>query len=113
MPKNYERLILAKCQNCGQIYVPPIYMCTVCGNKEPLEMTASGEGKMLSYTTIRVPPLGFIDQAPYEIAVIRLKEGINLTGRLADLNGRNIEIGDSVSYLRKDDQGAYWFKLVK
>lgn len=77
-----------------------------------METVSSGEGEILTYTTIRVPPAGFEDQAPYDICVIRLSEGINVTARIvAQEGGKGPEIGDRVSFLR-NEEGANWFGLT-
>lgn len=104
-------LTLAVCNRCGQLFVPPAYICSQCGNTDIGEFASSGEGKVLSQTTVRVPPLGFNDQAPYEIAVIKLKEGINLTARIEAPHKKELEIGNSASFVKRDARGAFWFRL--
>ncbi len=111
MESKSSNLVLAKCNSCGKLFMPPAYMCSGCGGKELDDVAATGEGNILSYTTIRVPPLGFVDQAPYEIGVIALPEKVNLTARIIAHAGREIRIGDGASFVEKDTTGAYWFKL--
>jgi uncharacterized OB-fold protein len=106
-----EQLTVVKCKGCGQLLVPPKYMCPECGNSEFTEVALSGNGQILTYTTIRVPPLGFEDQVPYDIAVLQLDEGIKLTARIATQGEERPKIGDKVSFINKD-RGAYWFRLA-
>ena len=75
------------------------------------DVPSNGEGKILSYTTVRVAPLGFTDQAPYEIAVVELPEKVNVTARIVVHEGKAVGIGGSASFVKKDTSGAYWFKL--
>ena len=111
MESNSNQLLLAKCKSCGRFFVPPVYMCSECGSAELEDVAARGEGKILSYTTIRVPPLGFADQAPYEIGVIALPDKVNLTARIVAHEGKEIRIGEGASFVEKDTSGAYWFKV--
>lgn len=111
MERNSSHLVLAKCKSCGRLFVPPVYICSECGSTELEDVAAGGEGKILSYTTTRVPPLGFADQAPYEIGVIALPEKVNLTARIVAHEGKEIRIGDGASFVEKDSSGAYWFKV--
>lgn len=107
-----NQLMLLKCETCGKLFIPPRYVCAECGGNQFVETVSSGEGEILTYTTIRVPPAGFEDQAPYDICVIRLSEGINVTARIvAQEGGKGPEIGDRVSFLR-NEEGANWFGLT-
>ena len=113
MGNKVGQVILAKCKDCGKLFIPPAYVCSACGSTEFGEVFSSGKGKILSYTTIRVPPLGFQDQAPYEIGVIELFEGFNLVARIFASKGEEVKIGGSAFFMEKDERGAYWFKVEK
>lgn len=52
-------------------------------------------GKILAWTVIRVPPLGFESQAPYAVAVVDLGRN-RTTGQLVDLPLDKIAIGQKV-----------------
>jgi uncharacterized OB-fold protein len=113
MGSNLGQVVLAKCKNCGKLFIPPAYMCSACGDTDFSEMISSGKGKVLSYTTIRVPPLGFQDQAPYQIGVIELWEGVHLIARIFASKGEEVKIGGNAFFMEKDSAGAYWFKVEK
>ncbi len=106
-----NQLILAKCRNCGKLFIPPAYTCSACSHTAFQEAASSGEGSLLSYTKIRVPPLGMEGQVPYDIGVVRLKEDLNLVARI--VGEGEFEIGDPVSFMKKDPNAAYWFKVGK
>ena len=105
-----SQLIVVKCKNCGKLYVPPKYMCTECENSEFEEVNLSGKGKIT--TTIRTAPLGFEDQAPYEVVIIRLDEGINVPARIVSSEGKKSKIDDEVSFVKKEGT-AHWFKIIR
>jgi uncharacterized OB-fold protein len=112
MGNTHNRLMAVECGVCGTLYIPPKYLCPEDGANQFAEVPLSGQGEILTYTTIRVPSLGFEDQAPYDIAVIRLKEGINLTARIINKEGEKLNIGDKV-YFAKSEGGAHWFRVVR
>lgn len=110
MEKNSSQLIVLKCQQCHGLFVPPKYSCPQCAGTEFKEVSVSGKGRIMTYTTIRVPPLGFENQVPYDIAIIELPEGIDLTVRL-EVKGKEVpKIGGEAFFLRKEG-GTYWFGL--
>ena len=106
-----SQLIAVKCKSCGRLSIPPKYLCPECGSNNFTDVALSGEGNILTYTTIRVPPLGFEEQVPYDIAVIQLDEGINLTAQICTQGEERPKIGDKVSFVDKEG-GAYRFRLT-
>jgi len=110
MGNHHSNLILIQCNSCGKIFVPPRYLCAECFINEFRDIALSGEGRILTYTTIRFPPLGFEEQAPYDIAVIQLDKDINITARIAAQEDRKPKIDDRVRFLEKRS-GAYFFRL--
>ena len=50
-------------------------------------------GKILSYTIIRVPPLGFERQAPYSVILVDLGKGEKRVGQLVDYKESDLKIG--------------------
>jgi len=106
------QLTAIECVNCGKLYIPPKYMCPECGNSEFKKVALSQKGKVLTYTTIRVPPLGFESQAPYHVGIVELDRGIKLTCRIISPGGKPPDIGDEVSFVKKDN-GAYWFEELE
>jgi len=70
--------------------------CPVCrrhGKTEEISLT--GNGKIVSFTTIRVAPKGFEDKVPYVIGIIELEEGPMISGQIIG-NIENIEIDKNV-----------------
>jgi uncharacterized OB-fold protein len=103
-----ENIHAVKCNGCGKLSIPPKYLCSECGSREFTTVPLSGKGTILTHTTIRVPPLGFEDQAPYDIAVIALDEGINLTVQIVGQGERRPAIDERVAFVEQVD-GAYRF----
>jgi uncharacterized OB-fold protein len=55
IPQRY-RLEAGKCKKCGKIYFPPRLICDECKGREFEKVNLSKEGKILTYTIIRVAP---------------------------------------------------------
>lgn len=108
MEKEKSRLMVARCKGCGALYNLPIYMCRECDGNEFESVTLKGTGKILTKTTIRVPPLGFEDQVPYDVIIVESDEGVRMPARLAAAEGESFNIGDSVDFI-KTEKGAHWF----
>ena len=95
MPQRY-RYEAAKCKSCGKIFFPPRLVCNECKSREFETIQLNREGKVLTYTVIRVAPSQFVDQAPYPIAVVELQDGIRLLTQITDCNVDDIKIGMQV-----------------
>lgn len=111
MDRMVDTLFGLRCQNCGEVFMPPKYVCTKCSSANLERFDLSGEGEIHTFTTIRVAPVEFGDQVPYDIAVVKLKEGPKITARLTAEESRKVEMGAPVSFAKKDENGVCWFKL--
>ena len=87
-----------QCDTCKSLSAPPHVSCGRCGAATLRSVTLSGRGRLLSFTTIRIPPARFRGQEPYDVAVIDLEEGLRVTARLKVPIGREAAIGDSVAF---------------
>ena len=92
IPQRY-RYEAGKCKGCGKIFFPPRLVCDKCKSREFEIINLSREGKVLTFTVIRVAPSQFVDQAPYAVAIIELKEGVKICTQVADCNIDEIIIG--------------------
>ena len=87
------RLMGARCLSCGRLLVPPRPVCPSCYGSEFEWVELSGEGVIESYTVIHVAPPRFQEEAPYIVAVVRLKEGVKLPGRLVGVEPEGVKVG--------------------
>ncbi len=85
-----------ECKNCGVSYFPPRIVCRKCGrNTKMVDKKFRGDGEIISFTKIRVPPDTFKDEAPYIVAVIQLEEGPKVEGHILE-TGKKVDIGTKV-----------------
>ena len=64
-------------------------------------MTNPGAGTVYTETVVFSPPEAYVNDVPYQLAIIQLDSGRRLTGRI---DGDRAQIGDRVSFVefRKD-----------
>ena len=92
IPQRY-RLEAKKCRGCGATYFPPRLICANCKSKDFEEVKLPDQGKLLTFTTIRVAPSQFVDQAPYSMGIVELDDGTRLLAQIADCEPDQIKTG--------------------
>ena len=100
-----------RCGKCGELAIPPKELCPACGERAWQPVPLAGEGTIASFTVIRVAPRAFAADAPYAIAVVKLKEGVSLLGRIVDVPLEKLAIGLPVRFrpLVRDAQTSVGF----
>lgn len=100
-----------RCGHCGELAIPPREFCPSCQTRawQPVEL--SGDGTIASFTVIRVAPHRHAAETPYAVAVVRLREGVSLLGRIVDVPLDKLAIGLPVRFrpLVNGDQTSVGF----
>jgi uncharacterized OB-fold protein len=106
LPQRY-RLEAGKCKKCGEVCYPPRIVCPACGNREFSTFRLSGEGELLTFSVIHVAPTGFGDDVPYVVGIVKMKEGVQVTGQVVDCDHAKLTIGTKVrsEFRRIQDDG--------
>lgn len=92
-PQRY-RLEAAKCNTCDKILYPPRVACPKCGGTSFETSVLPREGKVVTFTIVRVPPAGFTEQTPLPIALVELADGVKVMVQIGDVaNPEEISIG--------------------
>ena len=95
-PQRY-RLEAARCTTCGKVLYPPRVKCPKCGAVEFETIVLPREGKVVTFTVVRVPPAGFTEQTPLPIALVELMEGVRVMVQVGDVaDPAELEIGTPV-----------------
>ena len=92
------RLTGIRCGECGELAIPPKEFCPSCGKRAWTAVPLGGDGVVVSFTVIRVPPRGHAGEAPYAVAVVRLREGVSILGRVVDLPLESLQVGLPVKF---------------
>jgi uncharacterized OB-fold protein len=85
------KFIGVKCTSCDAILFPPGAICRECGHTdlEPIEL--KGEGRVRTFTVVRVAPEG--KTPPYVVAMAELDEGPWAMGNLIGINPEEADMG--------------------
>jgi uncharacterized protein len=92
-------MIGTQCTVCGKVHFPPRSVCPTChrkslGKMQPIRL--KGEGEIFSYTVVHEAPSQFEMLKPYVMAIIRMREGVMVTGQIIDVDPHELAIGMKV-----------------
>jgi len=74
-----KALKLQKCSDCGQFRYPAARICPFCHSMNDEWVAVSGKGRVYTWTVFhQVYHPAFKDDAPYNVAIIKLDEGPQL-----------------------------------
>lgn len=118
IPQRY-RGEAAKSTKTGKVFFPPRLVEPKNGNRS-FEPTKLGyEGKLVTYTIIRIAPAGFEDQGAYALGIIEMDDGARITTQIADCPVDQVKIGMKVrvEFRKIIDDGhegihCYGYKVV-
>lgn len=95
------KLLLKKCNQCGQHHHYPRAMCPFCWSDKVEWVQAKGTGEIYTYTvTRRGGPV------PYCIAYVQLDEGPRMMTNIVDTDLDTIKIGQKVKVVFKKTEGG-------
>lgn len=92
-----QRLAAPECGDCGHIFFPPGACCPRCMSQKLGWRTLSGRGRVESWTVFhQLYYKGFAADLPYNVAVIRLDEGISLMSNVTGIPNDQLHAGMEV-----------------
>jgi hypothetical protein len=104
-----QRISVYVCDKCGWADFHATKNCPHCHAKTKNSILP-GIGKIATYTTIRYPPKGFEEKAPYSVALVDIENGPRVIGRLS-ATGEGLRIGAAV-VLKSNENGVLEFQLI-
>jgi len=72
-------------------------------------MNKLGPGTVYTETVVFSPPEAYVNDVPYQLAIIELENGRRLTGRIA---GERVHIGDRVSFAEFRNSVPFFVRQV-
>ena len=87
-----------RCGECQELAIPPKEFCPGCGKRAWATVPLDGGGQIVSFTVIRVAPRGHTGDVPYAVAVVRLREGVSVIGRVVDILLDGLAVGMAVRF---------------
>jgi uncharacterized protein len=98
-----HRLAAPQCEDCGHVFFPPGACCPRCLSQRLGWRTLSGRGTVESWTVFhQLYYKGFADELPYNVAVIRLEEGISLMSNVVGIPNAQLRGGMEVEVVFED-----------
>ena len=98
IPQRY-RLEASKCTNCGHVNFPPLLVCPECKGKKFEAIALNDEGKLLTFTVVRVASEKFSKETPYAVGIVELNDGVKVTAQIADVDVEELQIGQKVKLI--------------
>ena len=91
------KLLLQKCRDCGKLQFFPCAVCVDCFSGDLDWVEASGNGKIHTFTWVRVPRNpAFREEVPICYINVILDEGVILESRLVGKEVEKVKLGDRV-----------------
>jgi hypothetical protein len=83
-----------RCLDCGHLRFPPAVLCPKCLGENLEWRRLSGRGRIYTYIVVHRPqhPAFFAD-APYNVAIVELEEGIRLHSSIVDCAPAELRVG--------------------
>ncbi len=108
---NEGKVLLYKCSKCSNLQLATVVLCSKCGSKRLEIVESKGEGRVVTFTILHVPPEGFEKYAPYGWAIVKLDEGINISGFIDIKSSKDLPLDSRVKIAGYDERGIV-IKLV-
>jgi uncharacterized protein len=103
-----HKLVLQKCQDCGNIQHAPAGMCSNCLSENLEWITASGKGKVWSFNVFhQVYWPSFKESVPYNVVYVELEEGPMMISSLEGIRNEDIKMDMAVE-VTFDDITEEW-----
>lgn len=99
--KKHE-LLIRKCNSCGAYHFYPRDFCPKCFSSHVDWVRTNGRGIIYSFTICHRPAGGFENDAPYNIALIELDEGVRMMSTVVDCPNADLRIGMPVEVVFDD-----------
>ncbi|MDE2991421.1 MAG: OB-fold domain-containing protein [Chloroflexota bacterium] len=87
---NPPRLTVYRSRLDGQPVTVRGDACPMCGRPDLEPHEIPGDGRIVVWTTIHIPPARYADEAPYTVAMVELEGGVRIMGRLIGEAGREL-----------------------
>lgn len=89
-----KKLMGARCQSCGALFLPPRPMCPQCFSADMAWEELPGQGTLVAYTTIHIAPTAMIEAGygrdnPYCSGVVKLEAGPAISAQILGVDAKN------------------------
>jgi uncharacterized OB-fold protein len=97
-------IMSTSCKKCGKKYYPPRADCSACMNSEMEWRPLKGEGRLVTFTKIYVPPEHFairqplmpfssVQFEPCPVGILEVEGGLRIMGWMPKIDLKKIKVG--------------------
>lgn len=90
------RLLLQQCGDCSRWQFYPRMLCSHCGGRDLRWRSASGRGRIATFTVVR-HPISAAYEAPYVVALVDLEEGPRMMSHIVGCDPESVAVGAAVA----------------
>ena len=101
MAPRQGKLMLKKCNDCGEVHHYPRALCPFCWSDKVEWVQAKGTGEIYTYSVTRRG-----GPTPYCIAYVTLDEGVKMMTNIVDCDLDAIRIGQKVKVVFKKSENG-------
>ena len=98
------KIMSTSCKKCGKRYYPPRADCSACMNSEMEWRPLNGEGKLVTFTKIYVPPEHFATRQPLmpfssvqfepcAVGILEVEGDLRIMGWMPKIDLKKIKVG--------------------
>jgi uncharacterized OB-fold protein len=88
------KVMATQCRKCNKVYFPPRMDCSNCYSDQMEWIEITGTGRLITFSTIIIPPTGFEDNAPYTVAVAKFPSEVEIFGWITkNISSKDIKVG--------------------
>ena len=100
-------LVGSACTACGQRSWPGRSICQRCGEAKLIDIVLAREGRLITFTTVRVPRPGL--NSPYVLGQVCLADGVRVFGHVR--GSASVTAGSEVRIVigEDGDEPPFWF----
>jgi uncharacterized OB-fold protein len=91
-------LLAGRCGACGELRFPAGRYCPSCGGEDVESVALAGEGRIYTFSIVRMTPPGYGGEVPYSVGVVELADGIRVTATILADDLERLEVGDPVDF---------------
>ena len=102
-----RRLTFGRCRSCKKAFFYPRHFCPFCLADGAELATASGKGKIYSFSVVRRT------ERPYAVAYVQLAEGPTMLTNIVDCDLEKLAIDQSVEVIFVPSQGGPLIPMFK
>lgn len=100
------KLLVARCKKCNNKQLATIIYCLRCNSKDLTYEEIKGEGRVVTYTILNVPPEGYEKYAPYAWVIFEVDSNIKVSGFLEGIKDPSeLPLNSRVKIVGYDERG--------